>query len=105
MKESSFQQRIQKTVRQRGGWAMKVHGGIYGRKGANDIVVCYRGYFLGIEAKVEDNEPTKLQQHEIELVRKARGVSLVVRSYSELCKILDVMDTWPLPPEFQYDQI
>ena len=41
----------------------KEHGGMYGTAGIPDLIVCYRGRFIGLECKVGKNEVTVLQSH------------------------------------------
>lgn len=55
-----------------------VMGG-YGRSGIPDIVVCYRGKFLGIECKAGYNKTTALQEREMKLIRDAGGETMVIR--------------------------
>lgn len=50
----------------------------YGASGVPDIIVCYRGRFLGIECKAGRNKPTKLQEHHLEQIRKAGGIPMVI---------------------------
>lgn len=52
------------------------HG--YGRSGVPDIVACVNGHFLAIECKAGKNKPTALQVREIENIRHAGGVAVVV---------------------------
>jgi len=52
------------------------HG--YGRSGVPDIVCCLRGKFLAIECKAGDNKPTALQEKEINTIRKAQGIAVVI---------------------------
>lgn len=52
------------------------HG--YGRSGVPDIVACVNGRFLAIECKAGKNKPTALQVREIENIRHAGGVAVVV---------------------------
>jgi Holliday junction resolvase len=52
------------------------HG--YGRSGVPDIVCCVDGKFLGIECKAGTNKPTALQVRELEAIRQANGVAVVV---------------------------
>ena len=52
------------------------HG--YGRSGVPDIVCCVGGLFLGIECKAGKNKPSALQVVEIEAIRRAGGVAVVV---------------------------
>ena len=51
----------------------------YGRAGVPDIIVCYRGRFLGIECKAGFNKPTLLQEKEMAAIHKAGGTAMVVR--------------------------
>lgn len=52
------------------------HG--FGRSGVPDVVACVNGYFLAIECKAGKNKPTALQIREIENIRHAGGVAVVV---------------------------
>ena len=62
----------------------KEHGGQYGTAGIPDIIVCHRGHFIGLEAKVGKNQPTKLQNVTIEQIRKAGGTAAIVRSIEDV---------------------
>ena len=65
------------------------HGGQYGTAGIPDIIVCYKGRFYGLEAKVGKNQPTRLQAATIEQIRHAGGVAAVVRSVDEVKEIMN----------------
>mgnify|MGYP003676238565 FL=1 len=54
-----------------------VTGG-YGRSGVPDIVGCYGGNFFGIECKAGSNEPTPLQQKNLDDIVGQGGIALVV---------------------------
>jgi Holliday junction resolvase len=54
-----------------------VTGG-YGKSGVPDVVVCYKGRFIGIECKAGVNKPTALQERELRRISEAGGESLVV---------------------------
>ena len=54
-----------------------VTGG-YGRSGVPDIVVCYKGLFIGIECKAGKNKPTPLQEKNLDEIRAAGGTALVI---------------------------
>ena len=66
-----------------------VTGG-YGRSGVPDIIVCYRGLFIGIECKASKNKPTPLQEKNMEDIHKAGGIALVINedNVSRLSRIL-----------------
>lgn len=52
--------------------------GGYGKSGVPDIICCYKGRFLAIECKAGKNKPTPLQEAEIEKIRSAQGVAMVI---------------------------
>lgn len=52
--------------------------GGYGKSGVPDIVACFRGVFVGIECKAGKNKPTLLQERNLDQIRSAGGLALVV---------------------------
>lgn len=62
------------------------HG--FGRSGVPDIVACVSGLFLAIECKAGKNKITALQAREIQSIRKADGVAVVVNE-----------ENWDMLPE------
>ena len=52
------------------------HG--FGRSGVPDIICCIKGRFLGIECKAGNNKPTALQEKEMQDIRSAGGITMVV---------------------------
>ena len=73
-------------------FAWKEHGGQYGTSGIPDIIVCHRGRFIALEAKVGKNQPTKLQAVTIEQIRKAGGTAAVVRSVADVKTIISELE-------------
>ena len=79
---------------------LKEHGAYYffpasygmGRSGVPDVIVCYRGRFIGIECKAGKNKPTPLQLRELAAIEAAGGTSLVVNETN-----LDELQTLLLP--------
>ena len=79
---------------------LKEHGAYYffpasygmGRSGVPDVIVCYRGRFIGIECKAGKNKPTPLQLRELAAIEAAGGTSLVVNETN-----LDQLQTLLLP--------
>jgi hypothetical protein len=47
--------------------------------------------FIGIECKAGDNKVTALQEHNLELIKQAGGISLVV--YEDLTELIAVLDS------------
>lgn len=90
MKESELIKQISnylKTVPNLFFW--KEHGGMYGTAGIPDLIVCYKGRFIGFEAKVGKNKETVLQGITIKQIIAAGGLALVVRSVEEARKVIE----------------
>lgn len=62
-----------------------------GRSGVPDVIVCFKGRFLGIECKAGESKPTALQEAEIAAILKAGGRALVIRenNLSQLRALLE----------------
>jgi hypothetical protein len=58
-------------------YVMPVTGG-YGKQGAPDFLVCYRGKFIGIETKAGKGKTTALQELNLKHIQDAGGTALVV---------------------------
>ena len=90
--ESRLSRKIAAEVRARGGFVFKVHGGPTMMAGLPDLVVCYRGCFIGLETKMPDGRVSAVQGLRHEQIRHAGGVCAVVRSVEEAMVILDRVD-------------
>jgi hypothetical protein len=60
--------------------------------GLPDLVMSYRGCFIGLETKMPDGRVSPIQAHRHEEIRKAGGIAAVVRSVDEAMAILDRVD-------------
>ena len=62
----------------------------YGRSGVPDIVCCIMGRFLAIECKAGKGKTTALQDREIEAIRDAGGIVMVINedNLDALAKVL-----------------
>jgi hypothetical protein len=60
-------------------YRVKPRGGPFGRSGAPDYLVCWRGVFVGIEVKTDDGALTALQQKNLESIDRAGGVAAVMK--------------------------
>jgi Holliday junction resolvase len=80
---------------------LKAHGVYYffpatygmGRGGVPDIICCYRGKFLAIECKAGAGKTTALQDRELDLIKKAGGLQMVVneKNLGEVAVLLSVL--------------
>lgn len=71
-------------LRKNGIWYVRTNSHGYGRKGIPDILACYRGAFVGIEAKIAPDTPKPWQLKELGAIREAGGKALVVYNIGEL---------------------
>lgn len=67
----------------------KEHGGMYGTAGIPDVIVCYKGRFIALEAKVGSNKPTKLQAATIEQIKAAGGKAAVVYNVEDVKTVIE----------------
>lgn len=49
-----------------------------GRAGIPDVIGCYRGMFVAFECKAGKNQPTALQEREMNAIRMAKGLAFVI---------------------------
>lgn len=93
MPEASVVAGCQRTLTRRGAWWVNVHGSGVGRNGIADILACYRGWFLAVECKApKGGRLTKLQRYELDKVKLAAGVAIVVQHVEHLVAVLDAID-------------
>lgn len=78
---------------------MKVHGSRFGRAGIPDVIACYRGRFIAIEVKRpgSGSQTTKLQDHEIAMIKRAHGEALVATCPETVEGLLDAIDAELVP--------
>ena len=70
----------------------KEHGGVYGTAVIPDIIVCYKGKFVGLECKAKGRKPTVLQQITINKINRAGGIAKVVYDLEEVKELLKNLD-------------
>lgn len=89
MSEAALQRRMQRKIKEMGGYVVKYHGGRFSIAGTPDLLVCYRGHFIGLEVKKPGGDgPSKIQELKIEEIRRAGGTAEVVRSVKEVQDVL-----------------
>lgn len=92
--ESRLGSEIRRACIKRGAFAFKIHGGPTMMAGLPDLIMCYRGRFIGMEIKVPDpsSQPSVIQRRRIREIRDAAGKAFVVRSVASAMRILDAVD-------------
>lgn len=89
--EKLFETKIKHFLIYEGAWYIKYWAGSqFTKSGVPDILACVGGYFVGIEVKAQNGEPSKLQLYTIEKIREAGGFAFVVypSGFEELKAIL-----------------
>ena len=82
--ETLLQRSIQKWLRSKGYWCLKVHGSQYQRAGIPDLLILKNGKAWFIETKIKSNQPSPLQRAVIaEIERVADVPCFVIRSLEE----------------------
>ena len=74
--ETLFKEKIAKKLKEKGVWFYKTNDKT--ARGIPDFIICANGKFIAIELKVGDNKPTKLQEYQLNSIRQAKGVALVI---------------------------
>jgi Holliday junction resolvase len=76
--EVKVKKRVVEQLKAAGAYYFYPVTGGYGTSGVPDIVVCYRGRFIGIECKAGTNKPTKIQQKNLDTIAECGGVAMVI---------------------------
>ena len=87
--ETSLQKRIQDLIIKEGGYVNKNWGSMISKKGIGDLTACYKGFYLAIEVKVDDNEPTLAQGIHCRKVWYAGGIAMIAWNSNDVLAILN----------------
>lgn len=72
------------VLRAQGAFVFKVHGSALMMAGLPDLIVCYRGKFIGIEVKMPGNKPSARQKFVHDQIRRAGGIVVVAYSIDDV---------------------
>lgn len=76
--EGKVKAKVVKALKEMGAYhCMPVTGG-FGMSGVPDILICYQGRFVAIECKAGKGRVTALQQSNLDAIKKAGGIALVI---------------------------
>ncbi len=77
--EKNFENKVKKFLKDQGCWFVKYWaGGEFTKAGIPDLLICCNGYFLGVELKGPKGRPSELQLWNIEQIKKAGGIAMVL---------------------------
>lgn len=76
-------------------WVLKTWSNGVQRSGVPDLLVCCNGYFLGVELKAENGTPSDLQLWNIDKIREAGGVAIVLypNQFQEFQWLIELLTT------------
>jgi hypothetical protein len=90
--ESRLQAKIQKMVKERGGFVFKVHGNELMMAGLPDLISCYLGLFVAWEVKTLIGVVSERQRYVMKHIMNAQGIVIVPRSLADVTLVLNVID-------------
>ena len=89
--EAKVKAGIKKILTELGCYFTMPIGGAYSNAGTPDFLVCYKGRFIGVEAKAGKGKTTALQDLHLQKIRDAGGVALVIYE-TDLPKLKSILE-------------
>jgi hypothetical protein len=84
--EGKIQAEIIKYLKENKIWHFRYNANV--TYGMPDIIVIYRGYFVGIEVKTPTGRATELQQRMKDSIEEAEGYYIFAKSIEDVYKII-----------------
>jgi Holliday junction resolvase len=91
--EAKVKKRIKETLDSMGAYFIQPIGTGFGANGAPDIVACYKGFFIGVEAKAGKGKTTALQEFNLTRIRAMGGLALVINEMNVL-QLRELIESW-----------
>ena len=77
--EKNFEERVKKYLKENGCWFLKYWGGGgFTKSGIPDLLVCCKGWFIGVEVKGPDGKPSDLQIYNLRKIDSAGGRAILL---------------------------
>jgi len=76
--EAKVKKKVKAVLESLGAYYTMPVAGVFGRSGVPDILCCINGRFVGIECKANGGKTTRLQDSNLDAIREAGGVAIVV---------------------------
>ncbi len=90
--ESAMKSAVKDALKARGAYWVAVPEGSFAKPGDPDLVVCYKGRFIGMEGKTPLGKLRDVQKLRRDQIEAAGGIYAVVRSVEEAMGVLDEID-------------
>ena len=78
MTEKQIETKIKAVLKQNNILFYKIHGSAYQVAGIPDLLICFKGRFIGCELKLSRNKLSPLQAYNLQHIKKNNGISLIV---------------------------
>ena len=91
--ESKVKTKIKMILDSMGAYFIQPVGTGFGSSGAPDIVACYKGFFIGIEAKAGKGKTTALQELNLAKIKMMGGLALVINEMN-VSELKQLIETW-----------
>lgn len=89
--ENKVKRDVRRILDEHGAYYFFPATGGYGKSGVPDIIICYKGRFIGVECKAGQNQPTALQLREINAINEHGGQAIVVNE-ANMNDLRDVLE-------------
>lgn len=82
--EKLFENKVKAYLKEQSCWFVKYWSGTaqngkkFTKDGVPDLLICCNGFFIGLELKAENGKPSQLQLWNLEQIRKAGGIGIVL---------------------------
>lgn len=76
--EKTFENKVKKYLKEQGCYVVKYFGCAFTQSGIPDLLICCNGHFVAVELKATRGKTSKLQELNIEQIRKSGGKALVL---------------------------
>ena len=90
--EAVLKKAIKDLVVRRGGFWSSVQGGAGSKIGDPDMVICYKGKYIGVEGKTYEGAQSEWQKLRMTQIRAAGGMYILARTVQDVEDILDQID-------------
>jgi Holliday junction resolvase len=91
--EAKVKKRIKETLDSMGAYFIQPIGTGFGSNGAPDIVACYKGLFIGVEAKAGKGKTTALQEFNLKRIEGMGGLALVINE-ANVSQLRELIESW-----------
>ena len=91
--ESDLKKKIKDFLDDRGAFWSMVTGGAYSKPGDPDMVVCYKGHYIAIEAKAPNGVQSPEQKTRQKQIEKTHGIYILAYSVRDVERELNSIDS------------